>query len=40
MMTVWLSAGRAESVPNSCVVCVWPIARVQDGMISSANTGV
>jgi hypothetical protein len=40
MMTLRLSAGRAESSPNSCVVCVWPIARVHDRMTSSAKTGV
>jgi hypothetical protein len=40
MITPWFSAGRAESSPKSCVVWVWPIASVKDGMISSANSGV
>ena len=38
MITVWLSAGRAELL-NSCAVCVWPKAMVQDGRCSSAKTG-
>lgn len=40
MITLWLSAGRAESCPNSWVVCVWPNARVAEGRFSSAKTGV
>ena len=38
MMTLWLSAGRAELL-NSCAVWEWPNAIVQDGRCTSARTG-
>lgn len=39
IMTVRLLAATAEPAPNSCTVWEWPIARVHDGITSSAKTG-